>query len=309
MSQPTQAIDNILGLSTDNIAEEPILPKRKKINNLNENHFLQHKGLNYIRKNSSKIRKRMDHKDEYKNLNALLGWYQLWGHSIYPKANFKDFLEMSRRVGSVSKRLRLKRESYIYEDMGSENPNDMDMGIGETISSVGDVSQNNQTISPDEVSDEENNVHTQRRRGNRLFVDDDENDDELYSVPNRSEAKPQLEKQGGLDSEDDFDDFDALMQEQIHADKGEETTVEPIENNTADNNADKSDDEFDDDFDDDFDEILNSKPKKAPEPKEAQDEDYDELLKQQQQPAPPSQEDNYEEEFQDEYDILREVGY
>lgn len=52
---------------------------------------------------------------EKRDLAKLLGTYQLWGHKLYPKANFDDFLILCRRGGRDSA-IRMYRKKLIEEE-------------------------------------------------------------------------------------------------------------------------------------------------------------------------------------------------
>jgi hypothetical protein len=114
-------VDDVLGLNL--ITEEPLKPVRERVSRpryLKEDHLLSVRGVAYIRKNAKqRVRKSIEHKDEYKNLTNLLGFYQIWGHNLFPKARFGDFVEMCATVGKSSRRLKVLRRGYLNEDQGA----------------------------------------------------------------------------------------------------------------------------------------------------------------------------------------------
>lgn len=52
---------------------------------------------------------------EKRDLIKLLGTYQLWGHKLYPKANFEDFLILCRRGGRDTA-IKMYRKKVIDEE-------------------------------------------------------------------------------------------------------------------------------------------------------------------------------------------------
>ncbi len=306
MSQDTSAIDSLLGLNLDQPAADQPLPKpRKRINNLNESHFLGIKGLSYIKKNQKQIRSKLNHKDDYKNLTNLLNFYQLWGHSIYPKANFKDFLDMTVKVGSKSKLLKRQRQDWLNQKMGVEKYSSLENGgLQQDIDNPQDRDDVNNQGSDDEMNNNNNNddddddqVVKQRSKGNRLFVAEDESDDDddLYAVPKRRVEK--LLSQG-----DNEVGKDTIEKENIE-DK-EEEDKENKDPHTQKKVPQDFNDDFEDDDDDDFDQILD-KPAPPPPTQHQPEEDPDAVMTELQQPQP---QDEYDED-EIEYEIMREAGF
>jgi len=244
------ALDNLLGLDLDQEKEDlSTIPKRKKLNNLNESHFLQNKGLPYLRKNSSIVLKsKLKHKDEYKNLTNLLNYYQLWGHRIYPKANFKDFLDMTMKVGAKSKNMKILRESWIKEDMKKDNE-ELAMYLPSVENGRNQTEERTDGINPnDDNSDSDDDINasfTQRRNRNNLFVTEEDEDDDLYSVPQRNE----LEKQISIPTQPSSEPITTTN----NNNNNDNETIQPPSTNNERNNT---DDEFDDDLDDEFDTLV-----------------------------------------------------
>ncbi|ODQ57999.1 hypothetical protein WICANDRAFT_80161 [Wickerhamomyces anomalus NRRL Y-366-8] len=307
MSQDTSAIDSLLGLNLDQPAADQPLPKpRKRINNLNESHFLGIKGLSYIKKNQKQIRSKLNHKDDYKNLTNLLNFYQLWGHSIYPKANFKDFLDMTVKVGSKSKLLKRQRQDWLNQEMGVEKYSSLkNEGLQQDIDNPQDRDNVNNQGSDDEMNDNNNNddddddqVVKQRSKGNRLFVAEDESDDDddLYAVPKRRVEK--LLSQG---------DNEEIGKDTIAKENTEDKEEEDKQNkdpHTQKKGLQDFNDDFEDDDDDDFDQILE-KPAPPPPTQHQPEEDPDAVMRELQQPQP---QDEYDED-EIEYEIMREAGF
>ncbi len=306
MSQDTSAIDSLLGLNLDQPAADQPLPKpRKRINNLNESHFLGIKGLSYIKKNQKQIRSKLNHKDDYKNLTNLLNFYQLWGHSIYPKANFKDFLDMTVKVGSKSKLLKRQRQDWLDQEMGVQKYSSLENGgLAQDIDNPQDIDNVNNQGSDDEMNDNNNNddddddqVVKQRSKGNRLFVAEDESDDDddLYAVPKRRVEK--------LLSQDDNEVGKDNIAKENTEDK-EEDDKENKDPHTQNKGLQDFNDDFEDDDDDDFDQILD-KPVPPPPTQHQPEEDPDAMMRELQQPQP---QDEYDED-EIEYEIMREAGF
>lgn len=294
MSQDTSAIDSLLGLNVDaSTAEAPPLPKqRKRINNLNESHFTSAKGLPYIRKNTKRIRSRLNHGDDYKNLTNLLNFYQLWGHSIYPKANFKDFLEMTMKIGAKSRYVKDMREKWINEEMFGEDLERVGYLPGGTDGVVDANEGAGEEIMDDARNEEDDDdITVRRRQANVLFVAEDESDDDLYSVPNKSVGgdSQQLERKEGSETKDtedlqkeakeksDFDDFD--------------------------------DDNFDDDLDDLIDKPQLQKQAQKKHNEEQEEEEQDAIMKELQEQSRAGVKSNVEEEDEMEMEMLRELGF
>lgn len=119
-------VDDVLGLNMNPevpVELNPVRQRRPRF--LQEEHLLSARGVSYIRKHASKrLKKSMSHKDHYKNLTNMLTFYQIWGHNLFPKAKFGDFLEMCATAGKGS-RIRALRRSYMGEDQGTSREKEM----------------------------------------------------------------------------------------------------------------------------------------------------------------------------------------
>ncbi|CCH45555.1 Chromosome segregation in meiosis protein 3 [Wickerhamomyces ciferrii] len=307
-------IDDFLGVNLDpngSTSELPI-PKRKKVNNLNESHFLQQKGLPYLRKNCAKaLKPRIQHKDDYKNLTNFLNFYQLWGHSIYPKSNFKDFLEMTTKVGIKSQAVKTMRQGFISEDMDKERESlAVHLPGGDEEVEGGNKDNDDELFGPeldhqqsnnhnDDDEDDDQITKTTQRKRNNMFVDEDDEEnyenDDLYSVPKKVDEDKEKEKEPEKEVEKEAEKEPELTKE---------PTTKPPTSTTPDG--------FDDDFDDDDLDDLLSKPKPSQSQPKSQSQQDDEIppefLNKPSQTSSKPGEINYEEEYQDEWDILEEIG-
>lgn len=95
--------------------------KRAKIDD--QRIFDKHKGLPYIIRNHPKLlrtlkksekskkallaahKAQMKHDTEFENLGAVLNFYQLWCHGLFPKANFRDCIKLVRQYGAHQSRV------------------------------------------------------------------------------------------------------------------------------------------------------------------------------------------------------------
>jgi hypothetical protein len=134
-------VDDVLGLNL--ITEEPLKPVKERVTRpryLKEDHLLSVRGVAYIRKNAKqRMRKSIEHKDEYKNLTNLLSFYQIWGHNLFPKARFGDFVEMCATVGKSSRRLKVLRRGYLDEDQGTSREHEYSQNFSPNTSIDGET--------------------------------------------------------------------------------------------------------------------------------------------------------------------------
>lgn len=96
---------------------------KKKRTTLKEQHFISAKGLPYLSRKlikEQKLRKALHSKTStsYDKLTKLLVFYQLWGHKLYPRMGFEEFLKSARRIGQGAM-VRNLRESIIRQEMGA----------------------------------------------------------------------------------------------------------------------------------------------------------------------------------------------
>ncbi|EGW33076.1 uncharacterized protein SPAPADRAFT_60387 [Spathaspora passalidarum NRRL Y-27907] len=202
--------EDVLGL------DQPLkLKKRAKIARIDNQRIFSSHGIPYIVKNHSQLSRTISRNDrhfmkkyplasksqkldhEYNNLVSVLQFYQLWCHGLFPKANFRDCIQLIRGLGGKSPQLKLYRRQLMEAELNKlrvekgiiDNvPEDID--VDASLSEVNqpvDASATGETSVQANVGDEDDdwdfmNVAAPR---NRLFVgdDDDDDDDDLYQVP------------------------------------------------------------------------------------------------------------------------------
>ncbi|ANZ75592.1 BA75_03060T0 [Komagataella pastoris] len=196
--------DNILGAATDagskdtDESNQDLLgPKkststRKKLYVLNEDVLLSSKGYPELLRQCQhfKFKKRKPYKEftrsyHMENMEKLLQMYQLWGHQVYPRANFNDFTKVCARA---SNRPRVKRwrvqttkdeinkkfynETGQFDDILVDNEETDERSVRETTTGEPLASSNT------EPQDSTLN--------NQLFVNDDDDDDIYTTVPSNN---------------------------------------------------------------------------------------------------------------------------
>lgn len=161
---------------------------------------------------------------KYRDAARLLAYYRYWADDLFKKGRFRDTCAIIEKLGHT-RAVKLQREAWISEAAyGQMNPGEMDR----------------------ETEDDIRRQHERpvRESGNGQTGQEEDNDDDLYSVPNRTNvpsaagngagttsAAPQKQWQqddpnslfkGGfpdsdddlmMDDDDDFD-LDALLAEQ-----------------------------------------------------------------------------------------------
>ncbi|RLV95633.1 Chromosome segregation in meiosis protein 3 [Spathaspora sp. JA1] len=221
--QETNPVDeDILGL------DQPLkLKKRAKIARIDNQRIFNPNGIPYIIKNHSQITRTISRNDrhfqkkyplaskgqklehEYNNLVSVLQFYQLWCHGFFPKANFKDCIQLIRGLGGKSPQLKLYRRQLIEVELNKLRiekgivesvPEPIDVEQGEVgafdVPDVSMTSANNtgaEAMNDDDEDDDWDFMNVAAPR-NRLFVDDDDEDD-LYQVPEHPvETRSNVEK-------------------------------------------------------------------------------------------------------------------
>ncbi|KAI0461383.1 hypothetical protein LJB42_001051 [Komagataella kurtzmanii] len=186
--------DNILGASADTQSkdidetnQDLLGPKkststRRKLYVLNEDVLLSSKGYPDLLRQCQnfKFKKRKPYKEftrsyHMENMEKLLQMYQLWGHQVYPRANFNDFTKVCARA---SNRPRVKRwrvqttkdeinrkfynETGQFDDLLVENGETDELPVRESTPGETTVFSNTEP--------QDSTLNTQ------LFVDDDDDD-------------------------------------------------------------------------------------------------------------------------------------
>ncbi|CUM45586.1 uncharacterized protein AC631_03744 [Debaryomyces fabryi] len=250
--------DDLLGLD-----QTIKLSSRAKVAKIdNERIFNKQKGLNYVIQNhsklirvfqkndkalqktlsskrtslSSKAVRHLKHENEFKNLSSMLQFYQLWCHGLFPKAKFKDCLQLVRSFGSKSGQLKLYRRELIEQELRKlkESKGIIDterIKTPETHHQQDNTLPENQEaqVTQDIADDDWSFMKTNQTNG--LFVGDD---DDLYHTPTT------------LSTEDISRDIDTTASNLEH----DVSTHVPNTKTNATENANESD-ESDDPFSDD----------------------------------------------------------
>ncbi|KAK9322551.1 replication fork protection component Swi3-domain-containing protein [Lipomyces orientalis] len=95
------------------IDKEVVIKQKSTRAKLDDERLLSAEGLLTIKRRAPKVRfKGKGH--EYRYLGRLLECYQIWGHQLFPKANFEDFLAMTEKRGR-SKQMKVVRRQMIDE--------------------------------------------------------------------------------------------------------------------------------------------------------------------------------------------------
>lgn len=205
--------DDLLGLD-----QTIKLSSRAKIAKIdNERIFNKLKGLNYVIRNhsklirvfqkndkalqktlsskksslSSKAVRLLKHENEFKNLSSMLQFYQLWCHGLFPKAKFKDCLQLLRSFGSKSGQLKLYRRELIEQELRKLKEN---KGIMDTERTEMPETQNQQSEplpenqGPEGIHDiaDDDWSFMNTNQSNGLFVGED---DDLYHTPTTPPAE------------------------------------------------------------------------------------------------------------------------
>ncbi|KAK9236610.1 replication fork protection component Swi3-domain-containing protein [Lipomyces kononenkoae] len=95
------------------IDKEVVIKKKSTRAKFDVERLLSAEGLITIKRRAPRVKfKGKGH--EYRYLVRLLECYQVWGHQLFPKANFEDFLAMTERLGR-NKQMKVVRRQWIDE--------------------------------------------------------------------------------------------------------------------------------------------------------------------------------------------------
>ncbi|CAH6718381.1 chromosome segregation in meiosis protein 3 [[Candida] jaroonii] len=163
---------------------------RKKVAKLDQDRILGPKGLPYIVKNHQKLNRVLKKKhtskskidNELQNLASVLQFYQLWCHTLFPKAKFKDCVSLIRGLTNRSPGLRIYRKELIEQEImklkveqGLVDPEELQRQQEKIDEVLND--QNNDPA--EEVVSDDDFMQPLRMARNNIFVDDEEED--LYT--------------------------------------------------------------------------------------------------------------------------------
>lgn len=287
--------DDLLGLD-----QTIKLSSRAKVSKIdNERMFNKQKGLHYVIRNhsklirvfnkndkalqkklsakkgslSSKAVRDLKHDNEFKNLSSMLQFYQLWCHGLFPKAKFKDCLQLLRSFGSKSSQLKLYRRELIEQELRKlkESKGIIDterMVTPETHHQQDNSLPENQEplVTQDKADDDWSFMKPNQSNG--LFVP---NDDDLYHTPTTLSTE-------GISRDNDATSSNWKYNTSLEASNSKVNVA------VNSNDSDESDDPFSDDDIPIGPESINK---------------YDEY---------PIEENEIDEEHEDELAVMREMG-
>lgn len=209
-------IDNNIDTTNDvlGVNEEVVVKKRRVFAKLDENRLLSAHGISAFRSNVVKKFKLRGKGHEREDLANLLGGYQLWAHSLFPKANFADFIQMCKKAGST-RTIKMYRRQWLEEEKtngarAQEQENnairiDDDDGNGKSIShfdsgesttsKAGNVKGEKTNIRRESVAlsddDDDDNLFVGGKNDSSYIDDFDNNDDDLYEMPPHVDDEPE----------------------------------------------------------------------------------------------------------------------
>ncbi|KAK6518481.1 chromosome segregation in meiosis- protein [Arthrobotrys conoides] len=256
------------------VDEEIKIRTRKPKVKLTEDRLLGPDGIPYLQEHAAQKIKFKGKGHEIGDLERLLKFYQIWADKLYPKAQFKDAIDMIEKMGS-SRGMQRRREEWI-EEFKATRANEDDrlskkaravlyadspridargriiLRIADPASkSGGSVSRENLEMGSGKSLEAQidipggDDVTTARKeKGDSLFFEDEDEDDldELDEILKKAEVLQALkttdvEKPG----DDELDELDAIMRDMEDTD----TNINPGIASRASNVMD-----FDDEFED-----------------------------------------------------------
>lgn len=164
--------------------------KRRPQVKLTAERLLSSRGLPYVAKYAPKRIRISKSRSTYENLSNILQFYQLWAHELFPKVRFKEFVRLCNSIGKNDVEVRNYRMEIFRKDMDAQY-GQASAGTGAT-SSISNL-QGSETSTQLEIGSNNNhnnttehsNVHpggtSERPKGPRLFEDEDEDEDDIYT--------------------------------------------------------------------------------------------------------------------------------
>lgn len=283
-------VDDVLGLNI-NVDQDsnlvPIKPLRvSRPRYLKDTHLTSIRGLPYLRKSAkNRLRKTLNHKNEYKNLTNFLSFYQIWGHNLFPKAKFPDFVEMCSTAGK-ERTVKFMRRSFIDEDLGiMQDEERREMYVLNTDMSVGR-----------DGDDGSARIDVVERAPVQQNEDIEDVPDEEFAWMDMDRARGEIEKKAA-----EKETQTAYVAEENQTGSALRKTTPPTgaqDPNSSTLAFGDDNDDFDDDDDDDLFAAVGTTTQKKPQSTSTQEE-------------PPMDEldsTNFEDQYADEMDFLREQG-
>ncbi|RVD85246.1 uncharacterized protein DFL_003572 [Arthrobotrys flagrans] len=257
------------------VDEEIKIRTRKPKVKLTEDRLLGPDGIPYLQEHAAKKIKFKGKGHEISDLEKLLKFYQIWADNLYPKARFKDAIDMIEKMGS-SRGMQRRREEWI-EEFKTNRANEDDRLIkkaravlhadapridaqGRIVLRIADPSSEPERPRSGEKpgggsgggSGEGIDARTdipgadaaRKDNGDSLFFEDEDEDDldDLDEILKQTESSRSAKATGvGEPGDDDFDELDAIMRgmEDTSTNRGTGTIIRA-------RNVVESDDEFED---------------------------------------------------------------
>lgn len=234
---PQRNDDDLLGLD-----QQIKITKTNKVAKVDQDRLLGKNGLPYIINNYHKVNKTIKKNDknaknnrrskedtEIENLSSVLQFYQLWCHTLFPKANFQDCIQLIRGVTNRSPQLKMYRRQLLDQELHKQRSAQgiIDVSFNEMPGPEGEADISNQNHDNDNNDDDDDNDDwmAPRNPGNGLFVDENEDiygdyqdarpnhqdttskdgPDNTPQVPAQStESQPQDQDQNDAESDQEF---------------------------------------------------------------------------------------------------------
>lgn len=206
--------------------EITVKKKRKPVPKLDADRLLSQNGLPRLRKISKSRLKFSGKGYEFSDISRLLNTYQLWLDDLFPRAKFRDALDIVEKVGH-SKRMQVMRKAWL--DGTKPHRRDATPDVDDDFVMSGALPGNEaegQTRTNAEDGDDEILGTSEKRQSiadlgqSRSRFDDAPDDDELdallaengSAVSSASTEPPK--KRGPFEEDSDEDELDALLAEE-----------------------------------------------------------------------------------------------
>lgn len=272
-------VENTAALGVDD-NEEVVVKKRKVMPKLDSDRLLSDKGIPQLRTKVIPSIKLKGRGHERGDIRRILYSYQMWAHTLFPKAKFEDFIELARKAGKepsmkVHRRQWIDHEKYGYDfsavsrDIGSLDSSaggvrSPEYENGQTNGAEPHVQQNSPSEGENDlfmggmdgmgfddedlpvVAPKHNNTSRQRVFG------DDEDDDDLYDKPTEAPNKSTNGASTTNNDNNDSDD-DGIPQD----DEIEELMASRNNNPTKENGNQPPTDDHEDPGDADLEEVMH----------------------------------------------------
>ena len=187
-----------LPLPTVQIDEEVVLkPKRKRQIRIKER-LLTDRGLNHLRSDAPRQLKFKGKGYEKQDLQKLLSYYQLWLHDVFPKATFRDCIQMVMKEGHHNE-FKIKRKEWI-DGAKEQRPVEISNEEMEALEEIEkeDQEREMENVNANKGAHEDNSGPVMEKGDEPLFVDDfsDIDMDEILSG-SQKEKDPSTEDKPG----------------------------------------------------------------------------------------------------------------